>query len=516
MANISKTPDVFYQLHNDGVETKSTTPISAHLGYSSGGETYSGGYLLRFPITAEVSACSISVILDIPSVIKPFTLRCSVYADEEPLWYYTPIATTTVQINQDETQLPKTFSFSGLSVNTEQLSFKIEYTANNWGMWITSDVTVTATYTLPTLTVSPSPATVYDIASALPGYPNEIALSFGNRIGQTLNIKFKYNSTVVWDFYNIDEDSYSENMSGFFEAAGATGSSITVRVDVSDELGRTANASFTLIKPQGSTATPTAPKNTTVDGTLPVNFAWSMSSGYGGQTKAELQYSTDNAAWTNLATINGSAQTWTAPKLTFPGGTIYWRVRVTNDFGVVGAWSSSVSFTARYDAVSQVYPVNSQTSGNFSRTADMQFQVGLETTGQVPTPFTIASAVFHWRAGTSGEWTDVAMTRASGNLIAYVVITGGTFPAGQMQWCAEATDNTGRTTETDVFTLTALVSVVDIIPLRPINTVESRNSPILFEWFFTSIDGKTPPAGEWQWKTEGGEWETWSLYLISD
>ena len=515
MANISKTPDVYYQLRNGAIEYTYSAPTSLYLGRGTSGNT-AAGYRLDFPITAAISASSISVTLELGSLVTPFTLRCSLYANDLPLDSSTPIATTTVQITQDETVLSKTFSFSGLSVNADFLTYKIEYTANNWGTSIQSAVTAAATYTLPALTVSPSPATVYDIESSGSGYTNTVTLTFGNRIGQTLHVQFKYSSTVVWDFYNIDEDSYSENMSGFFEAAGATGSSITVRVDVSDELGRTANASFTLIKPQGSTATPTAPKNTTADGTLPINFAWTVSSGYGDQVRAELQYSTDNAAWTNLAAINGDAQTWTAPKLTFPGGTIYWRVRVRNDFGVDGPWSSSVSFTARYSAVSQVYPVNSQTSGNFSRTSDMQFQVGLETTGQVPTPFTIASAVFHWRAGTSGEWTDVAMTRASGNLIAYVVITGSTFPAGQMQWYAEATDNTGRTTETEVYTLTALVSVIDIIPLRPINTVESGNSPIFFEWFFTSLDGKTPPAGEWQWKTEGGEWETWSLYLISD
>ena len=516
MANISKTPDYYYQLRNGCIRQQYSSPAVLSLGKSNSTNT-AAGYLLQFPINAAVTAASIEVTLDMTSLVTPFTLVCSLYVDSAPEDNHTPLATTSVQISQDETTVTKKFSFSGLSVNAESLSFRIEYAANNWGMSIQSAVTVAATYTMPTLTVSPSPATVYDMPSSiLPSYTNTVTLTFGNRIGQTLHVQFKYSSTVVWDFYNIDEDSYSENMSGFFEAAGATGSSITVRVDVSDELGRTANASFTLIKPQGSTATPTAPKNTTVDGTLPVNFAWSMSSGYGDQKKAELQYSTDNAAWEDLATINGSAQTWTASKLTFPGGTIYWRVRVTNDFGVVGAWSPSVSFTARYDAVSQVYPVNSQTSGNFSRTAEKTFYVGLETTGEVPTPFTIASAVFHWRAGTSGEWTDVAMTRASGNLIAYVVITGGTFPAGQMQWCAEATDNTGRTTETDVFTLTALVSSIQTTPVRPINTVESGDAPIVFQWRYASVDGGYSRGALWSVSQDGETWDEYELIKSGD
>ena len=522
MANISKTPDVYYQLRDGAIESTYSAPTELGLGRNAS-VNRAAGYRLNFPINATVSACSISVSLDMPSLIKPFTLRCSLYADELPLDGNTPIATTTVQITQDEQVLAKTFSFSGLSVNADFLTCKIEYTANNWGMSIQSAVTAAATYSVPALSVSPSPATVYDIESSGSGYPNTVTLAFGNRIGQALHVQFKYNSTVVWDFYNIDTDSYSESMAGFFEAAGATGSSITVRVDVSDELGRTANASFTLIKPQGSTATPTAPKNTTVDGTQPINFAWSMSSGYGGQTKAELQYSTDNAAWTNLATINGSAQTWTAPKLTFPGGTIYWRARVTNDFGVVGQWSSSVSFTARYDAVSQVYPVNSQTSGNFSRTANKTFQVGLETTGQVPTPFSIASAVFHWRSGTSGTWTDVSMTPVTEALVAYVTIPGGTFPAGQMQWYAEATDNTGRTTETDVYTLTALTAAVVATPLSPINTVEAANSEIYFYWTVASADGSAqnatkfkiyPPVGDVEEYTFYGDYD--STYVLAN
>ena len=712
MANVSKTPDVYYQLRDGAIDSTYSAPTALGLGRSAS-VNRAAGYRLNFPINAAVSACSISVSLDMPSLIKPFTLRCSLYADELPLDGNTPIATTTVQITQDEQVLAKTFSFSGLSVNADFLTYKIEYTANNWGMSIQSAVTAAATYSVPALSVSPSPATVYDIESSGSGYPNTVTLAFGNRIGQALHVQFKYNSTVVWDFYNIDTDSYSESMAGFFTEAGATGSSITVRVDVSDELGRTANASFTLkqpqtltptatapksttvdgmapfdftwttsgdgtqtkaelqwstdntnwaalatinsaaqtwgapaykfslgtvywrvrvtsslgtvstsaavsftvsypalsvspspatvydivsaqpgypdsvtlsfgnrldqllnikfrysstdvwtlenvnsnpyvkdmsgffeaagatgrsitvnvsvsdtlgrtasasfslAKPQGLTATATAPKNTTVDGTLSINFAWSTS-GDGTQTKAVLQWSTDNAAWSDLTTVNSAAQTWTAPKLTFPGGTIYWRVRAENNLGAAGDWSSSVSFTARYDAVSQVYPVNSQTSGNFSRTSDMQFQVGLETTGEVPTPFTIASAVFHWRAGTSGEWTDVSMTRADGNLIAYVVIAGGTFPTGQMQWYAEATDNTGRKTETDVYTLTALVSVVDMTPRRPINTVESGSGPIVFEIGFVSLDGRTPPNGEWAYSYNGTDWAEYIWNLAND
>lgn len=506
MANITKIPDALADVWNGNTPSWSYRLVyDQQMWVSSTARNVRGpAYLIELSTEAIVSACSLEVEIQYYNKAAA-TYRCEVYTS-------TGTRVSVQQYTAPDGTAPVThkFSFSGLSISGNSFYFLVTMPTDTGDNLITHP-TATATYTYPTLTVSPSPATVYDMPSSiLPSYTNTVALTFGNRIGQTLHVQFKYNSTVVWDFYNIEEDSYTENMSGFFEAAGATGSSITVRVDVSDELGRTANASFTLIKPQGSTATPTAPKNTTVDGTQPINFAWSMSSGYGGQTKAELQYSTDNAAWTNLATINGSAQTWTAPKLTFPGGTIYWRARVTNDFGVVGQWSSSVSFTARYDAVSQVYPVNSQTSGNFSRTANKTFQVGLETTGQVPTPFTIASAVFHWRSGTSGTWTDAAME--SVGTVAYVTIPANTFPAGQMQWYAEATDNTGRTTETDVYTLTALTAAVVATPLSPINTVEATNSEIYFYWTVASADGSAQNATKFKIYPPVGDVEEYTLY----
>ena len=502
MANISKTPDVYYQLRDGAIESTYSAPTELGLGRNAS-VNRAAGYRLNFPINAAVSACSISVTLDMPSLIKPFTLRCSVYADELPLDSNTPVATTTVQITQDETILAKTFNFSGLSVTANFLTYKIEYTANNWGMSIQSAVTAAATYSVPVLSVSPSPATVYDIASALPGYPNEVALTFGNRIGQTLNVKFKYNSTVVWNFYNIDTDAYTETLYGFFEAAGATGSSISVRVEVYDELGRSANATFTLVKPQALTSTATAPKSTTVDGTLSINFAWSTSGG-GTQTKAELQWSSDNAAWNDLATVNGAGQTWTAPPLKFPGGTIYWRVRATNTFGAVGNWSSAVSFTVKYEAVSQVVPVNSPTSGIINAANAITFGVALETTGQVYAPFTIASATFYWRAGTSGNWTSAAMTPA--NTAAAVTIPANTFPHGTVQWYASATDNSGRTTETAVYTLTAMTAEVEATPISPINTVESANGPITFRWNYGSADGSAEAAAGIKWSQNGTDW----------
>lgn len=361
------------------------------------------------------------------------------------------------------------------------------------------------------LSLAASPSTVYDMPAKIGQYNNTVTLGFTNRLGRLLRLQLKYNNNVIREIASINSDSVAVNMNGFFEEAEATGTSINVRAEVSDDLGRSANVSFTCLKPQGSTATPTAPKSTTVDGAGSINFAWTASSDWGSQTGAELQWSTDNAAWTDLTTIDGSGQTWTAPAIQFPAGTIYWRARVTNSFGITGNWSSSVNFTVNYAAVSQVVQVNSQTSGIFARGSAKTFTARFEASGPVYSPFTFQSATFKWRAGTSGDWTEVTMTSSDNGVTASATIPGGTFPAGVMQWMITGTDNTGRETETPVYTLTAATSAVDVTPIRPVNTVETNNSDIGFELSFVSLDGSLPKAAEWRWSSDGAEWHSEAL-----
>ena len=508
MANISKTPDAYQVITNGSVGEWNYSDVgSQELVISTSAYAQkAAAYLVQLPTPATVTAAGIEVLL----YRRPESLRytCELYDKNGGF----PIASQSFTKGEGGVAEKHTFSFANLSLQTDGFFFSISIA--EYSQSYIAEPKATATYTALPLTVSPSPATVYDIDIYSPDYTSTVKLTFGNRIGQSLRVVFKYNSTAVWTREGIDEDSYSESMSGFFDAAGATGTSITVRVEVSDELGRTANASFTLIKPQGSTATATAPKSTTLDGTLPIAFSWGMSSDWGAQKSATLRWSTDNATWQTLATISGAAQSWSAPKLKFPAGTIYWQVRCENTFGKVGPWSSSASFTVKYDAVSQVIPVNSQTSGTFQRTAAKTFQASLQASGQVYAPFTFASAVFHWRSGTSGEWTDVSMTLSASAQTAAVTIGANTFPAGEMQWYISATDNTGRTTQTPAYTLTAVTSAVDVLPVRPINTVESGDGEITFVWNFVSLDGLAPASGEWRWSSDGSEWTTITIPQI--
>lgn len=77
----------------------------------------------------------------------------------------------------------------------------------------------------------------------------------------------------------------------------------------------------------------------------PISFTWTYSSSTGTHpTRSDVQWSTDNVTWTDLATVPSSIMIYVAPANTFPAGTIYWRVRNYNHNNVAGAWSAVVTF----------------------------------------------------------------------------------------------------------------------------------------------------------------------------
>jgi len=361
------------------------------------------------------------------------------------------------------------------------------------GDWSNS---VSFTVSFPTLSVGVTPSSLY--AGSL------ITANFTNRLSRTLTVQFFYNSTLLYTTTAASDSASILCEEAWFTTAGVSGNSMSVKIRASDDLGRvSSDVSFTVLRPVGGAISPIAPRSTTLDGTASINFAWSYS-GDGTLTKTELQWSRDNAAWTNLATVSGDGTSWTAPAISFPAGTIYWRARATNSFGLVGAWSSGVSFTVKYAAQSQAVPVNSPTSGTIIVTQAQTFQVALEASAPVYEPFSVDSATFFWRAGEAGNYTSAAMT-PNGNS-ASITIPAGTFPSGNIQWYASTTDNTGRTTQTDVFTLSTLNAAVEAVPLAPNNTVENNTGDIIFSWDFLSLDGGASAGAQLQKSADGTSW----------
>lgn len=97
------------------------------------------------------------------------------------------------------------------------------------------------------------------------------------------------------------------------------------------------------------TATATKPKNTYAGSWETVRFEWTYKSENSiPQKKYELQYKdTSHTEWTELQTGETANTYADIPPNTLTAGTVYWRVRCTNIYDTVSAWSTEISFTAQ-------------------------------------------------------------------------------------------------------------------------------------------------------------------------
>lgn len=116
--------------------------------------------------------------------------------------------------------------------------------------------------------------------------------------------------------------------------------------------------------------------------------------------------------------------------------------------------------------------------------------------------WTQASAVFSYRAGTSGEWTTVAV---SGSTQA-VEIAANTLATGTVQWKVQTTDDQGTTAESEVYTITTTDSAMTATPIAPINTIENGDAAIVFMWDTANDNGNPPTGADLQYSTDGSSW----------
>lgn len=497
MANttITKLPDAYCQ--------KISGEWTAWERYSSTGspETPSA---FRFLVDSEAESAFDAFQFSSPSVSLNYwvhnplgpitvTLYCSIY-NRDPRVYGTdsPVAEQSKSITNATLGAPLSFSFSNLNTSGPGLFFVFE------GLFTSVQVTeISATYDLLPLSVSISPTSLYA--------GEDLTFRFTNRSGVPLTVNFSTSATIL-DRITAESDEITfVPPDSWFDAAGVTAGQMTVYVSVADQYGRAANGQFILRRHFGSKASPIAPRSARFEGANVINFAWSVDETNGAQTEAQLQWSTDNAIWETLATVEGSETTWPAPRVKFPPGTIYWRVRIKNEFDLWGTWSNAASFTVVYAATAMVVPVDSPTSGVINAQVSRIFSVMLEASGASYEPFTIERATFYWRARSAGPYTALTMEPNADR--ASVLIPAGTFPSGSVTWYAEATDNTGRTTTTDVFTLSTLGAEVEAIPVSPIDTVESGSSTIVFRWDYGSIDESPQKSAQLQKSSDSETWE---------
>lgn len=255
---------------------------------------------------------------------------------------------------------------------------------------------------------------------------------------------------------------------------------------------------ITVTQASAPRVTAQGPKNQTLQGESQITFSWT----YSGDTldRSALSWSTDNSNWTLISdSIYGTSQPVNA--FVFPRGTVYWRVRARS---ISGLWSdySYASFTVQYAATSQVVPVDSPTSGRVPAEEDLTFTIALESSAPVVPPFSLASAAFFWRVGQGGDYTQTPMRITADGQTASVTVQ---FPNGPIEWYASGTDNTGLTTQTETYTLTAMSTAVEATALAPIDTIES-GSGIVFRWGYSSLDGSPQAWAEIETSTDGDTW----------
>lgn len=146
----------------------------------------------------------------------------------------------------------------------------------------------------------------------------------------------------------------------------------------------------------------------------------------------------------------------------------------------------------------------SKTAGYVSPYADQTFAWALGPSGEYYClgDWTQVSAVFYWRQGDSGSWTEIPISGDTQS----VTIPAGTFSAGNVQWYVETTDDQGTTADSEVYTITTADSLATASPIAPIGTVEDGSDDIVFTWQESNDTGTTPTGADLQFSQDGATW----------
>jgi subtilase family serine protease len=258
------------------------------------------------PVTGTTT--NLSVLGDDSSGASSLTYTWSVLSEPSGA------ATPTFSVNASNAAQNTTATFHAAGTYTFEATI-----TDTSGLSTTSDVTVAVDQTLSSLTVSPSNATVND------GGTQQFTATAEDQFGQAM-------STQPSSTWTLTDGSGTLSTTGLY-AAPSTGTG-TATVQAS-EGGLSAAASLTY----GST--PAAPANLTalVVSMHQVNLAWTDNAS--NATGIVVQRSTNGTSWNTLATLSGSATSYSDTSVS-KGKTYYYRVYAENSFG-----NSSYSNTAK-------------------------------------------------------------------------------------------------------------------------------------------------------------------------
>lgn len=144
------------------------------------------------------------------------------------------------------------------------------------------------------------------------------------------------------------------------------------------------------------TVTAIKPKNTYAGSWDAINFEWTYASREGlAQKKYELQYKdTSHTDWAALASAESANTNANIPPNTFAAGIVKWRVRCTNAYDQVSAWSEEASFTAQ----------GKPPTPTVYATSSPRPEITWSGEGQLAYQIKIDNAVLHTAYSTDGQY----------------------------------------------------------------------------------------------------------------
>ena len=151
--------------------------------------------------------------------------------------------------------------------------------------------------------------------------------------------------------------------------------------------------------------------------------------------------------------------------------------------------------------------VNPRQSTSFSWIYEKDTSSGYDCFGE---DYGQSSATFYWKTSSDESYTAGQISGTTQG----VTIPANTFPiSSTIQWYVEGTDDGGTTSQTEVYSFSTSAGTVTSTPEAPINTIESNNEEITFEWSYSSADGFPPSRYILRWR-EMGE-QQWNELLDS-
>ena len=144
-------------------------------------------------------------------------------------------------------------------------------------------------------------------------------------------------------------------------------------------------------------------------------------------------------------------------------------------------------------------------SGSIIKTEQNTFAWGTKATAKCMAALEQASAVFRWRAGTSGT---IHTINVSGNSQS-VTVPANTFAGTtSIQWQVAVTANSGVVTTSDWVTLSTADATPTAAPLSPVDTVIDGSKDVLFQWKHSISTGTAQSKADLQKSTDGSTWTT--------